>query len=173
MDEFRVTQLYALLSLWYSTNGDNWVDNEGWLIDESGLINENECTWYGIGCTKLNLGGAVGVQDVVTQILMFSESTLEDDAEDNDYNNNLVGSIPADIGLLENIKLFYFYKQPELAGTLPNSLKALTKLEEFTVAGCNLSGSLPEGIGFWKDLKEFWMYVRNSVCHSKMSISLD
>jgi len=142
VEKFRVTQLYALLTLWYSTKGEDWEDNDGW------LIKENECTWYGITCTKLKLEGSEVAQDMVTKVLLFSLNTVDND-------NNLVGSIPADIALLQNIEDFNAFGQKGLSGTLPSSLKALTKMEEFSVQGCDLSGSLPEGIGDWKNLKEF------------------
>ena len=43
-DRNRLVQRYALLTLWYSLNGDAWVKNDGWLVAE------DECSWYGIAC---------------------------------------------------------------------------------------------------------------------------
>ena len=43
-DQFRLTQRYALLTLWFGTNGPSWTSNSSWLEDE------NECTWQGIAC---------------------------------------------------------------------------------------------------------------------------
>ena len=35
---------YALASLFYSTNGTQWVNSEGWLTEAS------ECDWFGVSC---------------------------------------------------------------------------------------------------------------------------
>lgn len=144
VDEFRLTQLYALLSLYFSTDGEDWLENGEW------LLNEDECTWYGITCSRVNLGGGVGVQDVVTEIDLTRTSASSED-------NNLEGSIPADIGLLENLETLAFYHQPGLSGNVPSSLETLTKMVVFSIGGCSFSGALPEGIGGWTDLKEFWV----------------
>ena len=42
----RLTQRYSLLTLWYSTNGTSWFQNQGWLTAE------NECTWFGISAIQ-------------------------------------------------------------------------------------------------------------------------
>jgi TolA-binding protein len=65
-------QRYVLATLFYSTNGDSWTANSGW------LGNENECGWSGILCTY----------DSIME-LMLSDS-------------NLVGTIPGEIGLLSD-----------------------------------------------------------------------
>jgi hypothetical protein len=50
-----VEQRYALTTMYYSTNGDDWTDSTGWLSQS------NECTWFGVSCgtdlvTGINLG---------------------------------------------------------------------------------------------------------------------
>ena len=44
-DEFRLTQKYALLVLYYATQGDAWTNNVGWLDSTT-----DECNWSGITC---------------------------------------------------------------------------------------------------------------------------
>ena len=44
-DEFRLTQKYALLVLYYATQGDSWTNKDGWLDP-----NTDECEWNGITC---------------------------------------------------------------------------------------------------------------------------
>jgi hypothetical protein len=41
-----VAQRYALATFYYSTNGDGWTDNSGW------LTGGNECMWLGITCEE-------------------------------------------------------------------------------------------------------------------------
>jgi hypothetical protein len=49
---FRVTQRYALMTLFYSTDGENWDNRIGW----NGFA-DNECSWNGIDtCRRLEEG---------------------------------------------------------------------------------------------------------------------
>lgn len=45
----RVDQRYALATLYYSTNGNSWKNNEGWLEPV------DECTWAGVTCDDFNV----------------------------------------------------------------------------------------------------------------------
>jgi hypothetical protein len=65
-------QRYVLATLYYSTNGDSWTANTGW------LGNDNECGWSGILCTY----------DSIMELVL--------------KDNNLVGTIAGEIGLLSD-----------------------------------------------------------------------
>ena len=39
-----VEQRYALTTMYYSTNGDDWTETSGW------LTGANECMWFGVSC---------------------------------------------------------------------------------------------------------------------------
>jgi hypothetical protein len=41
---FRVTQRYALMSIYLSTESDSWIFDQGW-----NTFSANECTWHGLG----------------------------------------------------------------------------------------------------------------------------
>jgi hypothetical protein len=51
-----LNQRYALATVYYSTNGDNWIDNSEW------LLGQHECDWAKVSCdddlmlTQLELG---------------------------------------------------------------------------------------------------------------------
>jgi hypothetical protein len=56
---------YALVVLYYSSNGDDWHNNENWLSDTS------VCSWYRVDCSSdvvmsVNLGRLLDHQDVST-----------------------------------------------------------------------------------------------------------
>lgn len=61
-------QCDALVAIYEATNGDNWVENNGW------LDNPDPCQWYGVSCHE----GAVVALDL--------------------YGNRLEGTLPLEIG---------------------------------------------------------------------------
>jgi hypothetical protein len=136
--QFRIRQRYALLTLWFQQafTDTTWTNRNGW------LVNANECgnNWGGISCALIDLRGTVGTQDVVTKI---------------DLNvNNVKGTIPADLGLLTELKSFIVLKNA-LTGTLPVSIVQWTALTDFIVYDNELTGTLPASIGQWAALKSF------------------
>jgi hypothetical protein len=55
-DENEVIKRYSMLSLYFASNGEDWVHSNGWRTHSSDV-----CKWYGAGCeynalTKLSLG---------------------------------------------------------------------------------------------------------------------
>lgn len=70
-------QRYALATMYYSTNGDNWTNNAGW------LGHGNECDWYS------TLDGA----SCSNGSMMYLH----------ERSNNLAGTIPEEIGILSNL----------------------------------------------------------------------
>ena len=71
------TERNALIALYNSTNGAAWKQNTGWLEDPG-----TECSWYGVTCDQ---------NGNVTNIDL--------------YNNQLSGSIPAELGNLMNLQI--------------------------------------------------------------------
>jgi hypothetical protein len=74
----QLIQRHALATLFYSTNGDSWTENEFWLTDS------DQCNrWKGVACI---------CHDEVSRLeLVF---------------NNLYGTLPPEIGLLSNLGKF-------------------------------------------------------------------
>ena len=107
------TERAALISLYESTDGDNWKDNTNW----NGPVG-TECSWYGVNCSA----GAV-------YYLNLSE-------------NNLNGKIPAAIGNLTRLKYLYLYAN-SLSGVIPSELGNLTELQFLYLFGNSLSGVIP------------------------------
>jgi hypothetical protein len=69
-------QRYALATLFFSTNGASWNDNSTWMSDE------DECGWY-------NNRASLCTRGSVDSLSL--------------YGNNLVGTIPIELGLLSNL----------------------------------------------------------------------
>ena len=61
-------------------------------------------------------------------------------------NNNLVGSLPAEIGDLINLEYLHLFNN-QLTGEIPAEIGNLTELEEFICSDNGLTGSIPKEIG--------------------------
>lgn len=105
----------ALLALYDSTNGDDWWWKDNWL-DES----IHHCEWYGV--------------DECDEELNVIELDLAP--------NNLVGSIPSELGNFPYLKRLYL-NWNTLSGPIPPELGNLTNLEQLVLFENQLSGCIP------------------------------
>ena len=107
----------ALVALYHATNGNNWTNNTNWLSDEP--IGQ----WYGITTDEAGR---------VTHL------TLRD--------NNLVGTIPAELGNLANLQ-WLSLRSNQLSGAIPAELANLANLQDLWLPGNQLSGAIPAELG--------------------------
>jgi hypothetical protein len=92
---YRLNQRYAMAVLYYSTRGELWLINSGW------LLNASECTWYqydGISCTETSRLSALNL-----------------------FGTNLDGTIPTELELLTDLKYMSLYSTL-LTGKIPSEL---------------------------------------------------
>jgi len=87
--QIPVIECEALVALYNSTNGPNWLDDTGW------LENNTPCDWYGIECT---IGS-------VTEIDLSSSG-------EGSPQFGLVGEVPAEIGNLSALQTLHLFDQP-------------------------------------------------------------
>ncbi|MEN8219781.1 MAG: hypothetical protein ABFS56_26225 [Pseudomonadota bacterium] len=95
--QIPLTECEILVTLYNSTNGENWTRNSGWLETNA------PCGWYGVTCN----GGHVSELD-----LGYYKGT---------YGNNLTGTIPSEIWNLTNLQSLYLYSN-QLTGIIPSEL---------------------------------------------------
>ncbi|NQU66937.1 MAG: leucine-rich repeat domain-containing protein, partial [Candidatus Marinimicrobia bacterium] len=117
----------ALVAFYNSTSGDGWTNNTGWLTDT--LF----CNWYGITCSD----------GYVTQISF--------------YNNNLLGSIPSELGNLTNLQVLHLYNN-QLSGSIPSDLGNLMNLTYLELSYNQLTGSIPPDLGSLTNLELLLLY---------------
>lgn len=109
----------ALVAMYNSLGGANWTNKTGWQDGAAGT-NCEPCTWFGVECDANNRVKYI-----------FLEA------------NNLVGTLPADIGgleFLENLGL----QQNSISSSLPAEIGNLTKLSWLNLSNNSLSGALPD-----------------------------
>ena len=106
----------ALEALYNDTGGANWTNNTNWLSSEP------VGTWHGVTVT----GGRV------TDLQLS--------------NNQLTGSIPAELGNLASLLGLYLHNN-QLMGSIPSQLGNLTSLTGLGLDNNRLTGSIPSQLG--------------------------
>jgi Leucine-rich repeat (LRR) protein len=119
-------QRFALATFYYSTGGAMWLNDDGW------LSTDDECTWFTTsGTNPCNQDGSYISLELI--------------------NNNLNGTIPAELALLSNnlitVTLIRELDQLSLYGTIPTEMGLLTQLQFFNVRGHELEGPIPSEFG--------------------------
>ncbi len=127
-DDFTLTianpDITALRALYHATNGANWTNNDNWLTDAP--LSE----WYGV---TTNDEGSVTVIYLI--------------------GNNLVGTIPAELGGMHNLEGLYLARN-QLSGAIPPVLGNLRNLETLMLFRNELSGAIPPELGSLANLEE-------------------
>jgi len=125
----------ALVALYNSTGGANWVNHTNWLT--TAPVN----TWYGVTTYNWRVTGIALDSNNLKGTIPVSLKNLPYLSVLNLSNNQLTGSIPSWIGNLNNLSSIDLSNN-QLSGTVPSSLSNLTGLamlelsnNQFTFAG--------------------------------------
>ena len=187
----KILQRYVLAALYYSTLGDSWTNNAGWLTDE------DDCEWYTaetdtsicngkgeldeIDLDDNNVGGTIPWIDFA----MLSNQLLVVDFLDNSitgsfpsqlgfltsliaidlFANQLSGSIPSEIGLLTALK-YYDSDTNFLTGQIPREVSRIKSLETVWLNNNLLTGTIPSELGKMTNLRN--LYLRNNLLTGTM-----
>ena len=108
----------ALAALYRATDGENWAKNTNWLNHDVPLG-----LWYGV---ETDHRGRVIILDL--------------------HNNQLSGSIPAELGQLANLEALALSNN-QLSGRIPTELGQLANLEVLVLSNNQLSGRIPTELG--------------------------
>lgn len=159
-DPQRILQRYALAAFYFSTVGDDWTTNGGWLTDP------DECAWTGVECSA-DGGGREGPAffGVVTDVVLVknnlqgelpSEIGALSSLETLDvFDNAIGGTVPAAVGSLPAFRLLDV-EQNALTGPAFVDLSGAAAIESYRVSFNDLTGMIPSDIGARTTLKELW-----------------
>ncbi len=130
------SECVGLVALYNSTNGEDWLNNQGWLeyLDP--------CDWQGVGC-NLNhvkwidiannrLSGYIPAE--IGNLFYLEKVDLR--------NNQLSGNIPPELGNLANAKYLYL-NDNHLSGSIPLNLANLDNVIYLDLSGNLLGGVIP------------------------------
>ena len=117
----------ALVALYSATGGASWIARTNWLSDRP--LDE----WHG---ASTNSGGRVARLEL--------------------FNNQLTGSIPAELGDLTNLQMLNLDNN-QLTGSIPTELGDLTNLEVLGLYNNQLTGSIPAELGGLSNLERLWL----------------
>jgi len=128
----------ALVAFYGSTNGAGWEDNTNW------LQNNTVSTWHGVSI-------------VMGRVIQLDLT-----------NNQLNGSIPAELSNLSNLRGLYLGNN-QLTGSIPSSLGNLSNLMFFILNGNQLTGSIPSILGDLSNLEA--LYLNNNQLTGSIPLS--
>lgn len=124
--EIPQTECETLIQLYNQAGGFYWYNNSRWLSDTT------PCLWFGLTCEN----GRVVSLDLA--------------------NNNLTGSIPAEIGNLTALR-YLGLNVNNLSGEIPTTIGNLTNLDYLYLSVNQLSGPIPAEIGNITTLRAIWL----------------
>jgi gliding motility-associated-like protein len=140
----RSVDSLVLVALYDSTSGPGWIHQDNWKVAGKVLG-----MWYGV---HTNSQSCVLYLDL-------------DGKVDNDYpnggnygGNNLVGTVPAVIGNLQNIERLYLSNN-QLKGNIPKALGKLTTLTDLFMYNNQLTGSIPAELNALYNLVNLDFYI--------------
>ncbi len=130
--QVSLTDFNALIALYNATGGNNWTDKTNW----STTVNNVSDNWYGV---KIS-GGRVVEIDL--------------------HNNNLIGSVPSEIGNLSS--LYYLFLNDNKLTSIPMEIGGLSELTKLYI-GSNLLSNIPSEICNLNKLVEL------SICKNQLT----
>jgi len=185
MEDWRKTQLFALASVYFALNGDNWQEEakEDWLEydtpecdywfptvyngrfdvkgDEIDPYNSVEsCDSHGslqsLILTRLDLASAPIMASIPPEIaLMISLKVLV--LPSNNVSDALMNLIPNELYDMEQLQVLNF-KKNNFVGSIPEEFGKLRSLTELDLSENTLSGTIPTQLGLMTNLLDLYLF---------------
>jgi photosystem II stability/assembly factor-like uncharacterized protein/Leucine-rich repeat (LRR) protein len=138
----------ALTALYNSSGGSNWTNKDNWLTDRP------FAHWYGV---TADITGRVIMLNLENNNLKgtipMQISLLQKMRQLNLSLNQISSSIPHEIGQLQNLGTLYL-RNNALSGNIPGEIGNITKLVDLDLGQNTLSGALPTTLGNLGNLEQ-------------------
>jgi Leucine-rich repeat (LRR) protein len=143
---FKALQRFALATLFYATEGADWVNNTGWLD-----FNQTECDWYSSAeegpCSDAGQITYLSLLDNGMAGTLPDELAILTDLLDIHFENaGISGTIPTRYGLLTNLSTLRLRGLP-LSGSIPKELAEISNMDLLLLSANDLGGSIPTELG--------------------------
>ncbi|MCY3747461.1 MAG: Ig-like domain-containing protein, partial [Acidobacteria bacterium] len=137
----------ALVALYESTGGENWVSRTHWLSDRPvaewhGVYVDRDGRVVAIGLGDNGLAGAIPPE--IGQLTALDELYLS--------YNDLAGGLPPELGNLTNLSALRL-SENGLSGAIPRELGRLARLQSLDLDGNSLTGPIPPELGALANLE--------------------
>ena len=139
--------LAVLSSLYHATGGEYWTRKKRWMD-----VTYDPCSWSLVRCSHNRTSPSVTdlIHGNVTDLIL--------------EHNNLVGSLPTELGLMPSLQRVSLRNNPDLGGALPSELGQLSNLNfGVDVANCRITSSLPTELGLLTAVKQGLTGTNNSI----------
>ncbi|CAJ1930821.1 unnamed protein product [Cylindrotheca closterium] len=154
--EEQLVQRYVMAALYFSTDGERWLNKNNWLADV------DECEWFskaGHGaCKKGKLENLEldynNLNGFLPEELGLLSDSLERIVLHGGPDEKLDGSIPTSIGYLTKLRLL-FMPNNSMEGGLPSEIGNLSLLQQINLSNSRLQGNLPSEVGLLTSLVTF------------------
>jgi Leucine-rich repeat (LRR) protein len=153
LSNFPQIERDALIALFESTDGLNWINQSGWM----GTVG-SECSWFGIECNadkdqvvSIQLASN-GLRNELPESIQNLSGLTHLDLRD----NQLTGVIPDVFGNLTHLTHLDLSSN-NFSGMIPVNLGTLIKLEDLLLYDNELSGGIPATIGGAVSLKRLYL----------------
>ena len=142
----------ALVALYESAGGDDWVNRANWLSDEP------MAEWYGIQIgddgrvviIALGNNGLEGsIPPEIEELTALEELSMG--------YNELSGSLPPELATLTNLATLGLFNN-QFSGAIPVGLASLPNLIYLNLASNNLSGAIPQQLGALNTLEHLILH---------------
>ncbi len=136
--EIPQTECEALVALYNSTDGPNWIYNIDWLQTTT------PCDWYGVTCSAGHVFGVILHSNALSGTIPAQIGNLPE----LDYlqigDNQLTGPIPPELGNLSKMNALELSFN-ELTGPIPVEFGNLSDMVVLSMRGNFLTGPIPPG----------------------------
>ncbi len=153
---YRVVQRFVVATLYFATNGTQWINRDLWL--EPGV---HECEWLGVQCQEISIPSVS-----LSEVLKNPDSIPTDEngnvpmttelmvIEINLPENNLGGYLPQEIMALPYLQMLGLWSN-DISGTFPTQMGNLANLRSVHLEDNMFSGEIPTEIGMWTKIGGF------------------
>ena len=140
------TEFDVLVALYQTTDGENWTNQSGWLVDE------DHCNWYGVTCVDGYVQGLNLSNNQLSGPILKELDNLDQLQILILGGNQLSGPIPPELSKLSNLTILNLGNNA-LYGSIPEVLGNLSILERLVLGGNLLRGNIPPKLGKLANLK--------------------